>query len=54
LKSQAEYIKFWLEFVGVTEVQTLVVEGTSWKGHDTVEENIAHGKTAAAQLAAAF
>jgi FMN-dependent NADH-azoreductase len=51
---QKEYIDFWLKFVGVKEVHTLVVEGTTWPAKENREESIAHGKDVARKLAAEF
>jgi FMN-dependent NADH-azoreductase len=31
---QKGYIDFWLKFIGVKEVHTLVVEGTTWGGKE--------------------
>src|SRR3989449_873676 len=38
---QKGYIEFWLKFLGVKEVRTLVVEGTTWGGKEKGEESIA-------------
>ena len=38
---QKGYIDFWLKFIGVQEVQTLVVEGTTWPGKEQREEHSA-------------
>ncbi|RFU44902.1 FMN-dependent NADH-azoreductase [Paraburkholderia sp. DHOC27] len=48
---QADYIDFWLKFIGVKEVETLLVEHT-WdaKAQETVEQ----GKAQAAAMAAHF
>jgi FMN-dependent NADH-azoreductase len=51
---QRGYIEFWLKFIGVTEVRTLVVEGTTWRGTEKGEESIARGRAAASELAADF
>lgn len=51
---QLEYINFWLNFIGVNEVRTLVVENTSWGAKDKAEESIARGKEEAAKLAMDF
>jgi FMN-dependent NADH-azoreductase len=51
---QKGYIDFWLKFIGVKEVHTLVVEGTTWGGKEKGEESIARGKKKAAKLAADF
>src|SRR3984893_1121986 len=54
LDHQKGYIDFWLKFIGVKEVHTLVVEGTTWGGKEKGEESIARGKKKAAKLAADF
>src|ERR1700690_1438013 len=51
---QKGYIDFWLKFIGVQEVQTLVVEGTTWPGKEKREESIARGLEKARKLAADF
>ncbi|HEV3259507.1 MAG TPA: NAD(P)H-dependent oxidoreductase [Gemmataceae bacterium] len=51
---QKGYIDFWLTFIGVKEVHTLVVEGTTWDGKEKAAESIARGKAEAAQMAARF
>ena len=51
---QKEYVDFWLKFIGVKEVQTLVVEGTTWPGKEKREESIARGLEEARKLAADF
>jgi FMN-dependent NADH-azoreductase len=51
---QKEYIDFWLKFIGVKEVHSLVVEGTTWPAKEKREESIAHGKDLARKLAAEF
>jgi FMN-dependent NADH-azoreductase len=51
---QKGYIDFWLKFIGVKEVQTLVVEGTTWPGKEQREESIARGLEEARRLAADF
>jgi FMN-dependent NADH-azoreductase len=48
------YIDFWLKFIGVKEVHTLVVEGTTWGGKEKGEESIARGQAEAKKLAADF
>jgi FMN-dependent NADH-azoreductase len=48
------YIDFWLRFIGVKEVHTLVVEGTTWGGKEKGKESIARGRDEASQLAAGF
>jgi FMN-dependent NADH-azoreductase len=51
---QKGYIDFWLKFIGVKEVQTLVVEGTTWGGKEKGAEAIARGEEEAKKLAADF
>ena len=51
---QKGYIDFWLKFIGVKEVQTLVVEGTTWGGKEKGEAAIARGQKEAKRLAADF
>jgi FMN-dependent NADH-azoreductase len=54
---QKGYIDFWLKFIGVKEVHTLVVEGTTWRegGRAAVgQEAIARGQEEAKRLAAVF
>ena len=51
---QKGYIDFWLKFIGVKEVQTLVVEGTTWPRKEQREENLARGLEQARRLAADF
>jgi FMN-dependent NADH-azoreductase len=51
---QKEYIDFWLKFIGVKEVRTLVVEGTTWGGKKKGEETVARGQEEAKKLAAVF
>ena len=51
---QKEYVDFWLKFIGVKEVQTLVVEGTTWPGREQREASIADGLEEARKLAADF
>jgi FMN-dependent NADH-azoreductase len=51
---QKGYIDFWLKFIGVAQVQTLVVEGTTWPGKEQREESIARGLEEARKLAADF
>ena len=51
---QKGYIDFWLKFIGVEQVQTLVVEGTTWPGKEQREESIARGLEEARTLAADF
>src|ERR1700750_2131930 len=47
---QKGYIDFWLKFIGVKKVHTLVVEGTTWPGKEQREESIARGQTEAKKL----
>jgi FMN-dependent NADH-azoreductase len=51
---QKEYTDFWLKFIGVKEVRTLVVEGTTWPEKEKREESIALGKEEAKKLAVEF
>ncbi|MDB5308203.1 MAG: FMN-dependent NADH-azoreductase [Gemmataceae bacterium] len=51
---QKGYIDFWLKFIGVQEVQRLVVEGTTWPEKEKREESIARGLEEARKLAADF
>jgi FMN-dependent NADH-azoreductase len=51
---QRGYIDFWLRFIGVQEVRTLVVEGTTWPEKEKREESIARGLEDARKLAADF
>ena len=51
---QKGYIDFWLKFIGVKEVHTLVVERTTWGGKEKGEESIARGREEAKTLAANF
>jgi FMN-dependent NADH-azoreductase len=51
---QQGYIDFWLKFIGVKELYTLVVEGTTWRGKEKGEESIARGQAEAKRLAADF
>jgi FMN-dependent NADH-azoreductase len=51
---QQEYIDFWLKFIGVKEVRTLVVEATTWGGKEKGDERIARGQEEARKLAAGF
>jgi FMN-dependent NADH-azoreductase len=51
---QKGYIDFWLKFIGVEQVQTLVVEGTTWPEKEKREESIARGLEEARKLAADF
>jgi len=51
---QKGYIDFWLKFIGVKQVQTLVVEGTTWPGKEQREVSIARGLEEARRLAVDF
>jgi FMN-dependent NADH-azoreductase len=51
---QKAYIDFWLKFVGVEQVQTLVVEGTTWPEKEKREQSIARSLEEARKLAADF
>jgi FMN-dependent NADH-azoreductase len=51
---QKGYIEFWLKFIGVKVVRTLVVEGTTWGGKEKGNEAIARGQEKAKMLAADF
>jgi FMN-dependent NADH-azoreductase len=51
---QKAYIDFWLKFIGVKEVRTLTVEGTTWLGREKGDEAVARGQEAARKLAADF
>jgi FMN-dependent NADH-azoreductase len=51
---QKGYIDFWLKFIGVKEVHSLVVEGTTWGGKEKGQENIARSQEAAKTFAADF
>ena len=51
---QKGYIDFWLKFIGVKEVRTLVVDGTTWGGKEKGKEAIARGQEEAKKLAADF
>jgi FMN-dependent NADH-azoreductase len=51
---QKGYIDFWLKFIGVQEVRTLVVEGTTWPEKEKREESLARGREEARKLAADF
>ncbi len=48
---QTAYINFWLHFIGVQQVETVIVENT-WS--DNAEENIARGQNEARNHAASF
>ena len=51
---QKGYIDFWLKFIGVKQVQTLIVEGTTWPGKEQREASIARGLEQARRLARDF
>jgi len=51
---QKSYIEFWLRFIGIREVRTLVVEGTSRPGKEKRKYSVERGKEAARELAADF
>lgn len=51
---QKAYIDFWLKFIGIQEVRTLVVEGTTWPEKEEREESVARGLQEARKLAADF
>jgi FMN-dependent NADH-azoreductase len=51
---QKSYLEFWLPFIGVREVRTLVVEGTSWAGKEKRKYSVERGKEAARELAPDF
>jgi FMN-dependent NADH-azoreductase len=51
---QKSYLEFWLPLVGVQDVKTLVVEGTSWRGEEKGKNSVERGKEAARKLAAHF
>ena len=51
---QKGYIDFWLKFIGVKEVHSLVVESTTWGGKEKAAQSIARGKEEAAKMAAGF
>src|SRR5580692_10149373 len=51
---QKGYIDFWLKFIGVKEVRTLVVEATTWGAKEKGDENIARGREEAKRFAADF
>jgi len=48
---QTAYINFWLHFIGVQQVETVIVENT-WS--DNAQENIARGQNEARNHAASF
>src|SRR5277367_1372228 len=49
---QTGYIDFWLKFIGVKEVHTLVVDGTTWGGKEKGDESIARAQEEAKKMAA--
>jgi FMN-dependent NADH-azoreductase len=49
---QRGYIDFWLKFIGVKQVKTLVVEGATWPEKEKREAGIARGLEDAGRLAA--
>jgi FMN-dependent NADH-azoreductase len=51
---QKGYIDFWLKFIGVKQVNTLVVEGTTWPEKEKRGASIARGLEEAGRLAADF
>jgi FMN-dependent NADH-azoreductase len=51
---QRGYIDFWLKFIGVKQVKTLVVEGTTWPEKEKRGASIARGLEEAGRLAADF
>jgi FMN-dependent NADH-azoreductase len=51
---QKGYLEFWLPLVGVQEVETLVIETTSWRGEDQGKNSVEQGKETARKLAANF
>jgi FMN-dependent NADH-azoreductase len=51
---QKGYIDFWLKFIGVQQVKTLVVEGTTWPEKDKRDQSIARALEEARRLAAVF
>ena len=51
---QKGYIDFWLKFIGVKEVRSLVVEGTTWPEKEKREKSIARALEEARKLAADF
>ena len=51
---QKSYFEFWLPFIGIREVTTLVVESTSWAGEEKGKYSVERGKVAARELAAHF
>jgi FMN-dependent NADH-azoreductase len=51
---QKGYIDFWLEFIGVQQLKTLVVEGSTWPEKEKRDRSIARGLEEARKLAADF
>src|SRR5260221_13748744 len=51
---QKSYFEFWLPLIGVKDLQTFVVESTSWGGKEKGKYSVEHGKEAARELAAHF
>jgi FMN-dependent NADH-azoreductase len=51
---QKAFVEFWLKFIGAKEIQTLVVEATTWPAKEKREESIARGLEEARKLAADF
>ena len=51
---QKPYIDFWLKFLGVKDVRTLVVEGTTWGGKEKGDERVARGVKEAKKAATDF
>ena len=51
---QKGFVDFWLRFIGVQEVRTLVVESTTWGGKEKGKDSVERGKEAARKLAAYF
>jgi FMN-dependent NADH-azoreductase len=51
---QKSYFEFWLPFIGIREVTTLVVESTSWAGEEKGKYSVERGKLAVRELAAHF
>ena len=51
---QKSYFEFWLPFIGVREVRTLLAESTSWGGKEKAKYSVERGKQAARELAVHF
>jgi FMN-dependent NADH-azoreductase len=51
---QKGYLDFWLGFIGIKEVRSLVIESTTWGGKEKAAVSIARGKQEAAKIAASF